>query len=67
MWRRTVERECKDLNNNWSDMKQLGQSRVQWKLGVVDALCPGLDTGNLEEEKDRVIVGADDGLIVIAD
>ena len=25
-WRRTVERECKNLNKTWSDLKELAQS-----------------------------------------
>ena len=42
-WRRTVERECKNLNKTWPDLKQLAQSRVRWRVGLVDALCPGRD------------------------
>ena len=45
-WRRTVERECKNLNKTWPDLKQLPQSRVRWRVGIVDALCPGRDQGN---------------------
>ena len=41
-WRRTVERECKNLNKTWPDLKQLVQSRVRWRV----ALCPGRDQGN---------------------
>ena len=44
-WRRTVARESKDLNKTWSDMKQLAQSRVRCRVGVVDALCPSRDQG----------------------
>ena len=33
-WRRTVERECKNLNNTWPDLKQLAQSRARWRVGV---------------------------------
>ena len=40
MWRRTVVRKCKNLNKTWSDLKQLAQSRVRRRVGVVDALCP---------------------------
>ena len=47
-WRRTVERECKNLNKTWPDLKQLAQSRV----GAVDALCPGRYQGNQEEEEE---------------
>ena len=32
-WRRTVERECKNLNKTWSDMKQLAQSRIRCRVG----------------------------------
>ena len=49
-WRRTVERECKNLNWTCSDLKQFAQSRIRWRIGVVDALCPGRDLGNLEED-----------------
>ena len=28
-WWRTVERECKNLNKTWPDLKQLAQSRVR--------------------------------------
>ena len=45
-WRRTVEGECKNLNKTWPDLKQLAQSRVRCRVGVVDALCPGRDQGN---------------------
>ena len=45
-WRRTVERECKNLNKTWPDLKQLVQSRVLWRVVIVDALCPGWDQGN---------------------
>ena len=45
-WRRTVERECKNLNKSCSDLKQLAQSRVRWRVGVVDGLCPGRDQRN---------------------
>ena len=45
-WRPTVARRCKNLNKICSDMKQLTQSRVWWREGVVDALCPGRDQGN---------------------
>ena len=38
-WRRTVERECKHLNETWFDLKQVAQARVRWRVGVVDALC----------------------------
>ena len=38
IWRRTVERGCKNLNKTWPDFKQLAQSRVRWRVGVVDAL-----------------------------
>ena len=31
-----MERECKNLNKIWSDLKQLVQSRVPWRVGVVD-------------------------------
>ena len=48
--RRTVERECKNLNNTWSNLKQLAQSRVRWRVGVLDALCLGRDQENYEEE-----------------
>ena len=44
--RRTVERECKNLNKTWPDLKQLAQSRVRWRVGIVDALCPGRGQGN---------------------
>ena len=47
-----MARECKDLNKIYSDMKQLAQSRVLWRVGVVDALCPGRDQGNQEEEEE---------------
>ena len=40
------EWECKDLNKTSSDMKQLAQSRVRWRVGVIDALCHGRDQGN---------------------
>ena len=46
-WRRTVERECKSLHKTWPDLKQLAQSRVRWRVGFVDALCPGRDQGNI--------------------
>ena len=45
-WRRTVERVCKNLNKTLPDLKQLAQSRVRWRVGVVDALYPGEDQGN---------------------
>ena len=35
-WSRTVERECKNLNKTWTDLKQLAQSRVRCTVGVVD-------------------------------
>ena len=41
---RTVERECKK-KKTWPDLKQLAQSRVRWRVVVVDALCPGWDQG----------------------
>ena len=44
--RRTMERECKNLNKTWPDLKQLTQSSVGWRVDVVDALCPGRDQGN---------------------
>ena len=44
--RRTVKGECKNLNKTWPDLKQLAQSRVRWRVGTVDALCPGCDQGN---------------------
>ena len=44
--RRTVERECKNLNKPWPDLKQLAQLRVRWRVGVIDALCPGRHQGN---------------------
>ena len=50
MWRRTLERECKDLNKTLSDMKQLAPSRVRWRVGFVDALSPVRDQGNYEEK-----------------
>ena len=50
-WRRTVGRERKNLNKTWPDLKQLAQSRVRWRVDVVDALCPGRNQGNKEEEK----------------
>ena len=28
-WRRTVERDCKNLNKTWSDLKQLTQPRLR--------------------------------------
>ena len=30
----------------WSDLKQLAQSTVRWRIGVVDALCPDRGQGN---------------------
>ena len=44
--RRTMERECKNLNKTWPDLKQLAQSRVRCRVGIVDALCPDRDQGN---------------------
>ena len=29
-WRRTVEKECKNLNKTWPDLRQLAQSGVRW-------------------------------------
>ena len=52
--RRTVEKECKNLNKTWSDLKQLAQSRVRWRVGVVNALCPGRCQGNQEEEAEEL-------------
>ena len=46
-WRQTVERQCKNVNKTWSDLKQLAQSRVRCRVGVVD---PDWDQGNREEE-----------------
>ena len=43
--RRTVERECKNLNKTLSDLKQLAQSKVRWGVGVVDALRPDRGQG----------------------
>ena len=40
-----VERQC-NANQIWFDMKQLVQSRVYWRVGVVDALYPNRDQGN---------------------
>ena len=37
MRRQTVEKECKNLNKTWSDLKQVAQSRVRCRVGVVDA------------------------------
>ena len=45
-----MERECKNLKKTWPDLKQLAKSRVRWRVGVVDALCPGRDQGNEEED-----------------
>ena len=43
--RQTVERECQHLNKTWSVMKQLAQSRVRWRVDIVDAMCTGQDQG----------------------
>ena len=32
---RRKKRECKNLNKTWTDLKQLDQSRVRWRVGVV--------------------------------
>ena len=52
-WRRTVERDCKNVKKTWSDLKQLAKSRVRWKVGVVNALCTGRNQGTQEEESYR--------------
>ena len=49
-----MERECKNLNKTWSRLKQLAQSRVRWRVGVVDALCPGRDQANEDEEDNKL-------------
>ena len=54
--RRTVQRECKNLNKTWSDLKQLSQSRVRCRVGVVDALCPGRDQGSRKLRRKRISV-----------
>ena len=36
----------KNLNKARPDLKQLAQSRVRCRVGVVDAPCPGRDQGN---------------------
>ena len=33
-----MERDCKNLNKTWSNLKQLAQSRVRWRVGVVDEI-----------------------------
>ena len=48
-----MERKCNNLNKTWTDLKQLAQSRVRWRVGVVDALCPGWDQGREEEEEEE--------------
>ena len=48
-----MERRCKNLNKTWSNLKQLAQSRVQWRVGIVDALCQCRYQGNYEEDIDR--------------
>ena len=53
-WRRTMARECKNLNETWPDLKQLAQSRVRWRVGIVDAQCPGRDQGNYEEKTNNL-------------
>ena len=45
-WRQTVERECKNLNKSWPDLKQLAQSRIRCRVGIADALSQGRDQGN---------------------
>ena len=35
-----------ELSKTWPDLKQLAQSGVRWRVGVVDALCPGRVQGN---------------------
>ena len=47
-----MERECKNLNKTWPDLKQLALSTVRWRVGVVDVLRPGRDQGNYEEEEE---------------
>ena len=45
-----MERECKNLNKSWSDLKKLAQSRVRWRVGVVD-----VQVGIKEIQKKKVI------------
>ena len=44
--RRGDELRKANLNKTRSDLKQLALSRLRWRVGVVDALCPGRDQGN---------------------
>ena len=46
-----MEREYKNLNKTWPDLKQLARSRVRWRVGVVDALCPGRDKETKKNKK----------------
>ena len=41
-WRRTVERQCKNLSKTWSDLKQLAQTRVRCRVGW----CPMSRSGS---------------------
>ena len=31
-----MERECKHLNKTWPDLKEVAQSKVRWRVGIVD-------------------------------
>ena len=46
-WTRTVERECKNLNKPWPDLKQLAQSRVRWR-------CPMSRSGSRKLRRRRM-------------
>ena len=49
-WRRTVERECRNLNKTWLDLKQLAQSRFGGELAL---LMPYVLVGIKETKKKK--------------
>ena len=51
-----MEKECKNLNKTWSDLKPLDQSKVWWRVGVVDVEIKKKKKRNLQYIKRNLIV-----------
>ena len=41
-WRRSIQKDLKEINMTWCEAKRAAQDRQKWKA-IVDALCPPWD------------------------